>query len=178
MERNHVLVRVSVVGGPSERKLPPRALQEVGHALAVHPNLVQSVFGKSSQLRSLLPSQFFNMQDICVLFTVCRILKCGRYLLKCSSLKRYHHYRRTPLVKCPFFICRIVWGRQTLVTSQLVASLYSAASWTFALWLLLITLFVCAFVWTEGKNFYKIYIFDFQTSLCKSSNPHLSLCCW
>nr|XP_040016630.1 protein broad-minded isoform X3 [Gasterosteus aculeatus aculeatus] len=28
VERNHVLVRVSVVGGPSERKLPPRALQE------------------------------------------------------------------------------------------------------------------------------------------------------
>lgn len=109
-----MLVRVSVVGGPSERKLPPRALQEVGYALAFHPNLVQFVFGKSSQLRSLLPSQFFNMQDICVLFTVCRILKCGRYLLKCSSLKRYHHYRRTPLVKCPFFICHNVWGRQTL----------------------------------------------------------------
>ncbi|XP_041660694.1 protein broad-minded [Cheilinus undulatus] len=30
VERNHVLVRVSVVGGPSERKLPPRALQEGG----------------------------------------------------------------------------------------------------------------------------------------------------
>lgn len=29
VERNHVLVRVSLVGGPSERKLPPRALQEV-----------------------------------------------------------------------------------------------------------------------------------------------------
>uniref|UniRef100_A0A4W6EPP2 Protein broad-minded n=1 Tax=Lates calcarifer TaxID=8187 RepID=A0A4W6EPP2_LATCA len=28
VERNHVLVRVSVVGGPSERRLPPRALQE------------------------------------------------------------------------------------------------------------------------------------------------------
>ncbi|KAL3052190.1 hypothetical protein OYC64_004859 [Pagothenia borchgrevinki] len=28
VERNHVLVRVSAVGGPSERKLPPRALQE------------------------------------------------------------------------------------------------------------------------------------------------------
>nr|XP_033504941.1 protein broad-minded isoform X2 [Epinephelus lanceolatus] len=28
VERNHVLVRISVVGGPSERKLPPRALQE------------------------------------------------------------------------------------------------------------------------------------------------------
>ncbi|XP_020492720.2 protein broad-minded [Labrus bergylta] len=30
VERNHILVRVSVVGGPSERKLPPRALQEGG----------------------------------------------------------------------------------------------------------------------------------------------------
>ncbi|KAM9840199.1 protein broad-minded [Aulostomus maculatus] len=28
VERNHVLVRVSVIGGPSERTLPPRALQE------------------------------------------------------------------------------------------------------------------------------------------------------
>ncbi|XP_068609884.1 protein broad-minded [Brachionichthys hirsutus] len=28
VERNHVLVRVGVVGGPSERKLPPRVLQE------------------------------------------------------------------------------------------------------------------------------------------------------
>ncbi|GLD49786.1 protein broad-minded-like protein [Lates japonicus] len=28
VERNHVLVRVSVEGGPSERRLPPRALQE------------------------------------------------------------------------------------------------------------------------------------------------------
>ncbi|XP_060947669.1 protein broad-minded [Limanda limanda] len=28
VERNHVLVRVSVVGGPAERRLPPRALQE------------------------------------------------------------------------------------------------------------------------------------------------------
>ncbi|KAM8846117.1 protein broad-minded [Synchiropus picturatus] len=28
VERNHVLVRVGVVGGPSERSLPPRALQE------------------------------------------------------------------------------------------------------------------------------------------------------
>uniref|UniRef100_A0A668AQ63 Protein broad-minded n=1 Tax=Myripristis murdjan TaxID=586833 RepID=A0A668AQ63_9TELE len=28
VERNHVLVRASVVGGPSERRLPPRALQE------------------------------------------------------------------------------------------------------------------------------------------------------
>ncbi|KAF7658921.1 hypothetical protein LDENG_00005950 [Lucifuga dentata] len=28
VERNHVLLRVSVVGGPSERRLPPRALQE------------------------------------------------------------------------------------------------------------------------------------------------------
>ncbi|KAM3602933.1 uncharacterized protein V6R79_013540 [Siganus canaliculatus] len=28
VERNHVLVRVNVVGGPSERKLPPRDLQE------------------------------------------------------------------------------------------------------------------------------------------------------
>uniref|UniRef100_A0AAX7U2X2 Protein broad-minded n=1 Tax=Astatotilapia calliptera TaxID=8154 RepID=A0AAX7U2X2_ASTCA len=31
VERNHVLVRVSVVGGPSERRLPPRDLQEVKH---------------------------------------------------------------------------------------------------------------------------------------------------
>ncbi|XP_034555968.1 protein broad-minded isoform X2 [Notolabrus celidotus] len=31
VERNHVLVRVGVVGGPSERKLPPRALQEGEH---------------------------------------------------------------------------------------------------------------------------------------------------
>ncbi|CAJ1077981.1 protein broad-minded isoform X2 [Xyrichtys novacula] len=31
LERNHVLVRVGVVGGPSERKLPPRALQEGEH---------------------------------------------------------------------------------------------------------------------------------------------------
>ncbi|XP_044024857.1 protein broad-minded isoform X2 [Siniperca chuatsi] len=30
VERSHVLVRVNVVGGPSERKLPPRALQEGG----------------------------------------------------------------------------------------------------------------------------------------------------
>ncbi|XP_075893672.1 protein broad-minded isoform X1 [Nelusetta ayraudi] len=30
VERNHVLVRVGVVGGPSERKLPARALQEAG----------------------------------------------------------------------------------------------------------------------------------------------------
>uniref|UniRef100_A0A665V1G2 Protein broad-minded n=1 Tax=Echeneis naucrates TaxID=173247 RepID=A0A665V1G2_ECHNA len=30
VERNHVLVRVGVVGGPSERRLPPRALQEGG----------------------------------------------------------------------------------------------------------------------------------------------------
>ncbi|XP_054617419.1 protein broad-minded [Dunckerocampus dactyliophorus] len=28
VERNHVLVRVALVGGPSERRLPPRALQE------------------------------------------------------------------------------------------------------------------------------------------------------
>ncbi|XP_061560030.1 protein broad-minded isoform X1 [Phycodurus eques] len=28
VERNHVLVRVAVVGGPSERRLPPRALQQ------------------------------------------------------------------------------------------------------------------------------------------------------
>ncbi|CAK6983936.1 protein broad-minded, partial [Scomber scombrus] len=28
VERNHVLVRVGLVGGSSERKLPPRALQE------------------------------------------------------------------------------------------------------------------------------------------------------
>ena len=33
VERNHMLVRVSVVGGPSERKLPPRSLQEVSSAL-------------------------------------------------------------------------------------------------------------------------------------------------
>uniref|UniRef100_A0A7N8YJ72 Protein broad-minded n=1 Tax=Mastacembelus armatus TaxID=205130 RepID=A0A7N8YJ72_9TELE len=31
VERNHVLVRVCVVGGPSERRLPPRALQEGEH---------------------------------------------------------------------------------------------------------------------------------------------------
>uniref|UniRef100_A0A3Q1DAZ9 Protein broad-minded n=1 Tax=Amphiprion ocellaris TaxID=80972 RepID=A0A3Q1DAZ9_AMPOC len=31
VERNHVLVRVSVVGGPSERRLPSRALQEGEH---------------------------------------------------------------------------------------------------------------------------------------------------
>lgn len=40
VERNHVLVRVSVVGGPSERKLPPRALQEVSYALLFICNLV------------------------------------------------------------------------------------------------------------------------------------------
>uniref|UniRef100_A0A665V152 Protein broad-minded n=1 Tax=Echeneis naucrates TaxID=173247 RepID=A0A665V152_ECHNA len=33
VERNHVLVRVGVVGGPSERRLPPRALQEVSFSL-------------------------------------------------------------------------------------------------------------------------------------------------
>lgn len=33
VERNHVLVRVGVVGGPSERKLPPRDLQQVSFAL-------------------------------------------------------------------------------------------------------------------------------------------------
>lgn len=33
VERNHVLVRVSVVGGPSERRLPPRDLQEVSFPL-------------------------------------------------------------------------------------------------------------------------------------------------
>lgn len=32
VERNHVLVRVGVVGGPSERRLPPRALQEVSNS--------------------------------------------------------------------------------------------------------------------------------------------------
>lgn len=32
VERNHVLVRVGVVGGPSERTLPARALQEVSCA--------------------------------------------------------------------------------------------------------------------------------------------------
>ncbi|KAM4522649.1 protein broad-minded isoform 1-T2 [Odontesthes bonariensis] len=31
VDRNHVLVRVGVVGGPSERRLPPRALQEGEH---------------------------------------------------------------------------------------------------------------------------------------------------
>lgn len=33
VERNYVLVRVSVVGGPSERRLPSRALQEVSFVL-------------------------------------------------------------------------------------------------------------------------------------------------
>lgn len=33
VERNHILVRVGVVGGPSERKLPPRDLQQVSAAL-------------------------------------------------------------------------------------------------------------------------------------------------
>lgn len=33
VERNHVLVRVGVVGGPSERKLPPRDLEPVSYAL-------------------------------------------------------------------------------------------------------------------------------------------------
>ncbi|KAK6295176.1 hypothetical protein J4Q44_G00344020 [Coregonus suidteri] len=28
VERNHILVRMSVIGGPSERRLPPRALQK------------------------------------------------------------------------------------------------------------------------------------------------------
>ncbi|MEQ2284331.1 hypothetical protein AMECASPLE_020467 [Ameca splendens] len=31
VERNHVLVRVNVVGGPSERRLPSRALEEGEH---------------------------------------------------------------------------------------------------------------------------------------------------
>lgn len=29
VERNHILVRIGAVGGPSERRLPPRALQKV-----------------------------------------------------------------------------------------------------------------------------------------------------
>lgn len=29
MERNHILVRICAVGGPSERRLPPRGLQKV-----------------------------------------------------------------------------------------------------------------------------------------------------
>lgn len=37
VERNHVLVRVSVVGGPTERRLPPRALQEVSSTSASFP---------------------------------------------------------------------------------------------------------------------------------------------
>ncbi|KTF94989.1 hypothetical protein cypCar_00029381, partial [Cyprinus carpio] len=28
VERNHILVRIGTVGGPSERRLPPRALQK------------------------------------------------------------------------------------------------------------------------------------------------------
>uniref|UniRef100_A0A3B4H5J8 Protein broad-minded n=1 Tax=Pundamilia nyererei TaxID=303518 RepID=A0A3B4H5J8_9CICH len=35
VERNHVLVRVSVVGGPSERRLPPRDLQEVRYPFSL-----------------------------------------------------------------------------------------------------------------------------------------------
>ena len=38
VERNHVLVRVCVVGGPSERKLPPRALQEVSDVFLFYCN--------------------------------------------------------------------------------------------------------------------------------------------
>lgn len=29
VERNHILVRMNVIGGPSERILPPRTLEEV-----------------------------------------------------------------------------------------------------------------------------------------------------
>lgn len=39
VERNHVLVRVCAVGGPSERKLPPRALQEVCPFSSLHYTL-------------------------------------------------------------------------------------------------------------------------------------------
>lgn len=37
VERNHILVRVGVVGGPSERKLPPRDLQQVSVAPLYSP---------------------------------------------------------------------------------------------------------------------------------------------
>lgn len=33
VERNHILVRMSVIGGLSERRLPPRALQKVSALL-------------------------------------------------------------------------------------------------------------------------------------------------
>uniref|UniRef100_A0A8D2ZSH9 Protein broad-minded n=1 Tax=Scophthalmus maximus TaxID=52904 RepID=A0A8D2ZSH9_SCOMX len=76
VERNHVLVRVGVVGGPSERRLPPRALQEVSPRLySSRQNLLlnsrwfffplavssdEMVCSGSSSRLKLLPFQFVS----------------------------------------------------------------------------------------------------------------------
>lgn len=60
VERNHFLVRVGVVGGPSERKLPPRDLQQVSFALLHSVTLVnvRQTFARSTFTHSAGPSVF------------------------------------------------------------------------------------------------------------------------
>lgn len=42
VERNHILVRMSVIGGPSERRLPLRVLQKVSALLLTPLGLTSS----------------------------------------------------------------------------------------------------------------------------------------
>uniref|UniRef100_A0A8C1W0P3 Protein broad-minded n=1 Tax=Cyprinus carpio TaxID=7962 RepID=A0A8C1W0P3_CYPCA len=65
VERNHVLVRIGSVGGPSERRLPPRALQKVR---AFHFSfLISCMYGKFLKLL-----REDSEQDLCLLLKHCQ----------------------------------------------------------------------------------------------------------
>uniref|UniRef100_A0A3P9BDK7 Protein broad-minded n=1 Tax=Maylandia zebra TaxID=106582 RepID=A0A3P9BDK7_9CICH len=83
VERNHVLVRVSVVGGPSERRLPPRDLQEVSFPLNCMELCDFDSTWKFDQLtlknKGRLIYKRFALEDVCFIHFI-YIHRYGIYL--------------------------------------------------------------------------------------------------
>uniref|UniRef100_A0A8C1MB48 Protein broad-minded n=1 Tax=Cyprinus carpio TaxID=7962 RepID=A0A8C1MB48_CYPCA len=98
VERNHILVRIGTVGGPSERRLPPRALQKGNdpypwpmvstyplpkYYILDVPKTLRTKQGKNNLFKALDPTLYMCYllckQGVCVCVCVC-VCRYGKFL--------------------------------------------------------------------------------------------------
>ncbi|XP_058470167.1 protein broad-minded [Solea solea] len=106
VERNHVLVRVSVVGGPSERRLPPRALQQGDDP---YPWPMFSSYPPPPCYTLNPPKIPHNSQDS----------EFAAFLASAKDAKTDESWMAT----CRRLYCRVMTSKPAVVTGQVLADL-------------------------------------------------------
>lgn len=152
VERNHLLVRVGVVGGPSERKLPPRDLQQVSLA-PLHSVTLVNIRHASARLN---------------LHTFSRsILDGSRFSATLNASASSGAYSLTEVCRLHFSDLRICWCCEQSGNQEWIFQTWewnANASWWSWRWSRAKSCWFCNHVWRNLKK--------------KIVGLHVGLCFW